>query len=439
MDKCVVRQAIKEQKTDTIVGYELMVQGDEETLYNSSSDSVAANTMVAFLSENSNRIFNEKQTFMTFTPALLFRNTPKIFDKDKVVIQIEDNIVIHPLASVLIRKYKEEGYRFAINAFQFTPKYFSMLEYVDYVKVDISSIKDEADKSSLDNIVEMSHGFQKEFIATGVNSKEAYDLAKELKVDYVEGSYIAEAMISKANKMEYLQGNLYQMILEVTKDEPDIEHLEQIIGRDASLTYALLKMANSAYFAVHQKTASIRQAIVRVGINQLKKWVYLLSFKEGEEGASEEVLKTSFMRANFASAIVKRLSGFPINPTDAYLLGMFSTLEYMINASMEDILKEIPIVEEVKNALISQEGIVGKLYKLILCYEKADWNTTKVIADELGLQTSVMAQIYMECVDEVNEIWSSIIDSQDQTKERVEELKKQTEDNSDRIEAGNQE
>ena len=78
MDKCVVRQAIKDAKTDAIIGYELMLQSDEESLYNSSADSMAASAVIAFLSENSNRIFNEKQTFMTFTPALLFRNTPKI-------------------------------------------------------------------------------------------------------------------------------------------------------------------------------------------------------------------------------------------------------------------------------------------------------------------------------------------------------------------------
>ncbi len=81
MDKCVVRQAIKDIKTNTIIGYELLIQEDEGMLYNSSMDSVVANTMVGFLTENSKRIFNEKRTFMTFTPALLFRNTPKIFDK----------------------------------------------------------------------------------------------------------------------------------------------------------------------------------------------------------------------------------------------------------------------------------------------------------------------------------------------------------------------
>ena len=420
MDKYVVRQAIKEQKTDTIVGYELVIQSDEDSLYNSSSDSMAASTIMAFLSENSTRIFHKRRTFMTFTPSLLFRNTPKLLDRDKIVIQIEDNIVIHPLASILIGKYREEGYHFAINDFQFTPKYFSMLEFADYIKVDISDKMNETHKRSLKNIVEMAHGFRKEFIATGVNTREAYDFAKELQVDYVEGNYISDTMITKTSKMEYLQGNLYQLIVEITKEEPDIEMLEQIISRDAALTYALLKMANSAYFAVHHQTASIRQAIVRVGISQLKQWVYLLSFKEGDN-TSEEVLRTSFLRANFAGALAKKIKKFPINFSDAYLLGMFSTLSYMIDASMEDILKEIPIVEEVKAALISQEGEAGKLYKLILCYERAEWQEIKVLAEELGLQTNVMAQIYIECVEEVREIWDTIVGAEGPAEEAIKE------------------
>lgn len=409
MDNCVVRQAIKDQRTGLIVGYELMVQEDKDSLYNPSTDSVAANAMVSFLSENSACIFNDKKTFMTFTPTLLFRNTPKIFDSSRIVIQIEDNIVVHSLAAILISKYKEEGYHFAINDFQFTPKYFSMLEYVDYIKVDISNKMDETQKRSVANVVEMAHGFQKEFIATGVNTKEVYEYAKELQVDYVEGNYISTATTTKTSKMDFMQGNLYQLIIEITRDEPDVEILEEIVSRDASLTYALLKMANSAYFAVHHQTTSVRQALVRVGISQLKQWIYLLSFEDNEDNSSEEILKTSFMRANFASALVKKLKNFEINSTDAYLLGMFSTLEYMIDAPMEELLQEIPIMNEVKAALISKEGKAGRLYELLLCYERAEWNEIKIIADELGLQTNQMAQIYMECVEEVNDIWDNVV------------------------------
>ena len=409
MEKCVVRQAIKDIRTDTIVGYELKIQEDMDSLYNPSTDSVAANAMVSFLSENSGAIFKDKKTFMTFTPTLLFRNTPKIFDKDKVIIQIEDNIVVHSLASIIIGKYRDEGYHFAINDFQFTPKYFSMLEYVDYIKVDISRKMGDTDRRSIVNVVEMAHGFQKEFIATGVNSKEVYDYAKKLGVDYVEGNYISGAMMTKTSKVDFMQGNLYQLIIEITKDEPDIEVLEEIVTRDASLTYALLKMANSAYFAVRNETTSVRQAMVRVGISQLKQWIYLLSFEENEDNSSEEMLKTSFMRANFASALVKKLRKFEITASDAYLLGMFSTLEYMIDAPLEEILYEIPVVEEVKAALISQEGKAGRLYELILHYERAEWNEIKVIAEELGLRVNEMAQIYMECVEEVNDIWDNVV------------------------------
>ncbi|MCI9271992.1 MAG: HDOD domain-containing protein [Dorea sp.] len=414
MENCVVRQAIKDIRTDSIVGYELMVQEDKDSLYNPSTDSIAANAMVSFLSENSECIFKDKKTFMTFTPTLLFRNTPKIFDKEKVVIQIEDNIIVHSLASIIISKYKEEGYRFAINDFQFTPKYFSMLEYVDYIKLDISNKMDETQRRSISNVVDMAHGFQKEFIATGVNSKEVYEYAKELQVDYVEGNYISNTTMTKTSKLDFMQGNLYQLIIEITRDEPNIEMLEEIVSRDASLTYALLKMANSAYFASHRETTSVRQALVKVGINQLKQWIYLLSFEDNqEENSSEELLKTSFMRANLASRLVKRLKKFVITSSDAYLLGMFSTLEYMIDAPMEEILQEIPIVEEVKTALISKEGSAGRLYELILYYEQAQWSEIKEIAEELGLHTNEMAQIYMECVEEVNDIWDNVVGSKE--------------------------
>ncbi len=421
MDKCIVRQAIKETGNDMVTGYELLIQLDADSLYNSNSDSAAANAIISFLTENSSRIFNEKKTFMTFTPALLFRNTPKIFDKDKIVIQIEDNVIIHPLAAVIIEKYRKEGYCFAINDFEFTPKYFGVLEYVDYIKVDISDKTEEKHRTSLNNIIEMTHGFDKKFIATGVNTKELYELAKELHADYVEGSYISEKHTGKINKLEYLQGNLYQLIVEVMRDEPDVEIIETIISRDASLSYALLKMANSVYFSSRHETTSIRQAIVRVGINQLKQWVYLLSFKEEdeeEEEHSEELLKTSFLRANFASSLIKRVKNFPITPSDAYLLGMFSTLPYIIDAPIEEILEDIPIVEEVKQALITKEGPAGKLYELLLVYERADWQSIKRLATELGIQTNVMVQVYMDCVEEVNNIWENLVVKHEEAEEQ---------------------
>ena len=411
MDKGVVRQAIKEVESDKIIGYELLFQGGSDDFYGE-SETAAADTISEFLMNNSHKIFRDKRIFITFTPSLLFRNLPKIFERNKVIIQIEDNLIIHPLAMPIIQKYHAEGYQFAINDFQFSPKYFSVLEYADFIRIRIKPQMEERERHSMENIIRMTKGFGKKCIATGIDSQESYDSAIELGADYLEGNHIAKTLTTKASKVEYMQGNFFQLVVAVAKEEPDMAEIEQIVSRDAGLTYALLKLVNSAYFALRRRTASIRQALMTLGIAQLRQWVYMLSFHVDEdlrqEDGIEELLKISFLRARFAEELAPRIPGFPLAKSEAYMMEMFSTLELMVDASLEEILAEIPLREEIRDALLRQEGIAGKLHQLILAYEQADWKQSKNLADELELKISVMSQIYINCVDDVKTIWDEL-------------------------------
>lgn len=418
MDKYVTRQPIKALKEDRIIGYEILFQKDYDSLY-SSSDVAAADTIAGFLMQNTESIFRDKLTFVTFTPSLLFRNTPKIFDKEKMVIQIEDHVMIHPMSPTIIRKYRAEGYVFAINDFQFSPKYFSMLDFVTYVKIDIRDKNSVKERTSLINLVNTMKGFDKKCVATGVNTKEEYELALEIGADFAEGSYVAEAMAKKVNRMEFLEGNFFQLVVEVSKDEPDIEQIEEIIKRDAALSYSLLKIVNSAYFALRRRVSSIRQALVTMGISQLKQWVYLLSFNNDfdNDESLEATMKMSFLRANYAMALSDYVQDLPIIRSEVYMMGMFSTLQFMIDAPLEEILEEVPVAQEIKDALIRQEGICGTLYKLILSYENAEWKNVRVLADQLGIPSGLLAQTYMDCVEAVNEIWSGLTSSNESENE----------------------
>ena len=81
MNKYVVRQPIKD-KAGNLFGYEILFQEEKGSgLYNQTNDYAAADSISNFLSQNNKKIFNDKITFMTFTPNLLFKNTPKIFKK----------------------------------------------------------------------------------------------------------------------------------------------------------------------------------------------------------------------------------------------------------------------------------------------------------------------------------------------------------------------
>lgn len=407
MDKCVVRRAIKETGTEKIIGYELFFQSGSDDLY-AQSENAAADTISDFFMNNSHKIFRDKKIFITLTPSLLFRNIARVFDKEKVVIQIEDNLIVHPLAMPIIKKYFNEGYTFAINDFQFTPKYLSFVEYVEYIRLKISDDMSQAELSSAANIIHMAKGFHKKCVATDLNTKTAYDKAIELGMDYLEGAYIAETLTKKADKVTYMQGNFFQLVAAVAKDEPDMAEIESIVSRDAGLTYAILKIVNSAYFALRRRTASIRQALVTLGIGQLRQWVYMLSFRQDASDGAEEMLKLSFLRANFAQELSQYVANCPLTKTEAYMMGMFSTLDFMVDAPLDELLAEIPINDEIKEALIRGEGGAGKLYQLVVCYEQADWKTCKVLAEELDVQISVLSQTYINCVEEVNSIWDNL-------------------------------
>lgn len=402
MDTYIVRQPIidKEQK---VIAYEILYKEDESALYNQ-SDMRVANAIEHFLIELSNdKFLSGKAAYLTFTPNLLMKNIPKMFSEDRLVIQIEDNAIVHPLAQKIIYRYKKQGYRIAIKGFDFSQRYFGILDAVDIIKVDLGR-KDQSQK----NVCDIAHSFGKQVVAYNVNSDEAYELAKSFDCDYFQGTVVAEQRTSKNHRFDHLQSNFFQLMVAVTKDEPDIEDITKIISRDVTLAFSLMKLVNSAYFALRNRVKSVQQALVILGIGQLKQWIYLLSFKQDGGGMSDELIRISFLRASFCEGLYKHVSDIEISSNEAYMMGMFSTLGVLMEIPLESALMELPISEDIKTALITGEGKCGYLYKLVQCYEKADWMGMTECAQYLNIPMNVITHTYFECVESVNEIWESL-------------------------------
>ena len=204
-----------------------------------------------------------------------------------------------------------------------------------------------------------------------------------------------------------------------------MEEIEQIISVDATLTYGLLKMVNSCYFALRHRVTSVRQAITIMGLGELRQWAYLLSASNAEnkiEDGAEEFLRLSFMRASFCSNLMNYAKNMPISKPDAYLMGMFSTLNYLIDAPLEEILSQIPLRQEVKDALLKHTGRCGMLFDLTLCYERADWGKIDELADGLGIPTNLLTSLYFNCMEEVERVWQDITKPSPQVQPEKESL-----------------
>lgn len=414
-NKYIVRIPIK-NADNKIVGYEIQYYGENQAFGSdkatTSEEFAAADTIYNFLTMSTDKLLRGSLNFMTFTTTLLMKRTPHLFDKEELVIQIDDSVVVHPLAMHMVKQYAKEGYQIAVNQFQFSSRYLGMLDGIDYIKMDMRTTNDTTQK----NIMDIAKNMDKKCIAIGVDNVDIYNKAVKLGVYAMQGTYVAEHLATKTHNSGYMQSNFFRLIVALTRDEPDVEEIEQIISVDATLTYGLLRMVNSCYYALRHRVTDVRQAIMTMGLSELRQWAYLLSASNAEntmEEGAEEFLRLSFMRATFCQKLIGYAKDVPLSRQDAYLMGMFSTLHYLINAPLDEILWEIPICQEAKDAITRKTGPAGKLFRVVISYERGDFGKVETLAKELGIPTNIITSLYFNCMEEVNHVWNEITQMQE--------------------------
>ena len=186
-NKFIVRRPIK-NTASRVIGYEILYHG-ENALYGKEepakeakvNEFAVADTIYSFLTQNAERV-KGSVNFMTFTTTLLMKKVPHLFDKDDLVIQIDDSVIVHPLAMHFVQMYKKEGYRIAVNDFHFAPRYVALIDQIDYIKLDFKSMNDE----SLANLIEIGSGMGKHCVACNVDTEELYQKALSLGVTELE-------------------------------------------------------------------------------------------------------------------------------------------------------------------------------------------------------------------------------------------------------------
>jgi EAL and modified HD-GYP domain-containing signal transduction protein len=162
----------------------------------------------------------------------------------------------------------------------------------------------------------------------------------------------------------------------------DLSTLDQVIGSDAGLSYRLLRFVNSAYFSLPRRVDSVRDAVVLLGLSNVRVWASLLAIAQGVEGPSE-VLRSSLIRARMAQMMSRTLGVG--SPDAAFTVGLFSNLGVLLGVDLESALSELPLTAEVKDALLGDGGPLDELLALVISYESARFmDVPQVVAMVMG-------------------------------------------------------
>ena len=228
-------------------------------------------------------------------------------------------------------------------------------------------------------------------LAEKVETQEDFKFCHDLGFDYFQGYFLSRPEVLQGQRVPTSRLGLMQLFSLLQDQELDVDKLEVVIHNDVTLSYKLLRYINSAYFSLPRKIESIRQAVIYIGFRALKKWAILMGLLKSSDRPSE-LLVTAMTRARMCE-----LLGIAQGRKDSdpyFTVGLFSTLEALLEAPLEEILKSLPLSTEIYQALVAQEGDAGKALSCTLAYERGDWDRASLA----GLATSDITRSYLDAI-----------------------------------------
>lgn len=394
MDVYLARQPIF-NKNRKLYGYELLYRNSQINSFNcSDGDKASTDVMInSFHLFGIQNITGGKRAFINFTDNLLKEGIATLFPKKDLVIEILETV--QPCADIIIscNDLKNKGYTLALDDFVFSEEYMPLIAMADIIKVDFMSTAPQVCQSLVKSLKNRSI----KFLAEKIETNEEFEKAKRWGYSLFQGYFFSKPVILSVHDVSPIKLNYLQLIQRANAPEFDFEQIADIVQRDLSLSYKLLRMVNSVAFGLRNRIKSVRQALVMLGAKEIKKWVSLIAIRGIGDDHPEEIITTSLVRARFLEQLSVEYDK-SINHDACFLTGLFSTLDVLMNRPMTEILKEIAITDDIVEALIHNEGRMGQAYRLILAYEKADWGQVTALCATLGCDQSKVSDIYLEAL-----------------------------------------
>jgi len=396
VDIYIARQPIF-KKDMGIFGYELLHRRNSDNYYESEDHSGATAELVknSFLVLDFDNLTDGTRGFINFTQDLLEAEIPNILPKEKVVVEILETVAATDIVIEVCKKLKKEGYILALDDLVFDrddSDYTPLIELADIVKIEFSSI----DKKKQRELIK-KYKNKVTFLAEKVETREEFKEASEMGYELFQGYFFCRPIMMKSKEIASLNTHLIEILKELQKREPSFLTISEIIEKDLGLTYKLLKMANSIYYGAKLEITSLKQALVRLGIQEMKRWISILLIKDFENDENSELIKVCLLRGKLLSLMAGELNRAG-QETDFFFTGVLSSIDIIMDREMKEILADLALSEEVKKALLEGEGQLGDCLDAVLLYERLNFEESMSKLAEMGIDLGRFTELYIEAL-----------------------------------------
>ncbi|MFT5835578.1 MAG: EAL and modified HD-GYP domain-containing signal transduction protein [Sulfurimonas sp.] len=399
------RQPILDSNDD-LVAYEILYRDSSKSSdarnEHSASASVISNILNKFGTKS---LLGDRRAFVKVDEMFLLHDIIFSIPKEFFIFSLLENVQISEKVVERLKQLHIRGYILAIHNISLDldslQKYSQVYTELSYIKINVDK---DINLDMQDKFSEIkSHNIQ--IVASKIEDNSEYELAKKLGCDMFQGYFFAKPNIVQNAKNEASQLkvlSLYNMLI----NDTSIDEITLEFENNYEITVQLLRYMNSCAFHFRNKISSISQILSLVGREPLAKWLLLMIYSKSLSKTFKHsplmlmVKSRTELMENILEALNHDVTSKELG--EAYFVGVLSLVDTLFGVEIEEVLQDLNISDEVTNALLKDEGMLGEIYSLIRDIEAFDTSSIHIFTSKYNLGTHQIEDIVLKSMQDVN-------------------------------------
>ncbi|WP_296663348.1 EAL domain-containing protein [Paraburkholderia sp.] len=348
-----------------LIAYELLFRRGETNTASVIDDTAATGQVIvnAIGEFGVQRVLGDQRGFINVGRELLSDDVLGLLAPEKFVLEILETIPRDEILHAQCKRLRRAGFGLALDdvtAVEQMPA--SILELVEVVKIDYPRI----DSRDLPRLIDTAHRSGARVLAEKVETAKEYRELHALGVDLFQGYFFAHPEMLSQRKLTLAVSDLMELVHALSANAP-LDRIEPIIKRNPPLLMQLIKLASSGLFSAAKPVSTIGEAILRIGTRSLLRWIQLLLYA----GVSDVSLRSNPLfqlvatRARFLELAANLVQTRDTDlPDRAYQVGIFSLMHLMLDMSSQDLMEQLAVAPDVRDAVVLRRGTLGNLLEL---------------------------------------------------------------------------
>ncbi len=394
----VGRQPIYTQDLE-VYAYELMSHSANADDDNSAETDMATSQVIinAFMEIGIDKLVGKNIAFITLTEHFLQSDYELPLPTDRVILKIPTYVNVTPEVIEGTKRLADAGFKLALDNYLQHPSLQPLACMASVIDINIENLSPTEIRSHL-KILKKLHPI---ILADHVKDHDAYDICRDAGVNYIQGYFLSRPRIISGESLDTNQMSVINLLSTLYNPDTDTDAVVDIISKDVALSYKILQLMNSAFFSRSTKIDSIQHAIIMLGRKQLCTWASMMALS-GMDNKPLEQVRISMIRARSCELLAEKAK---LKPVDSFFtVGMFSSLDLLMNRSLEELITPLPLADNIIAALLNHEGDLGDAINCTLAQEEGDW----VNIHFAELSSDDLSDINIEAINWAEDVLNSI-------------------------------